>query len=208
MSGRRASFGLLRRGRSSERGTSSVDRAGGGSAILRGARGSIVGVRHAVFAVGKRSVLRVRGLVLMRGCRHERRLRRLSRGSDTVCSARTQLAFRHAGALATLGCSADLAQNLVGLLVGDTAEVWNKVDAVVMAGRATLSTLASLFSSERQHVATVAAPVGAHVGEGLETMRNAVVDLLLVGVRLGIGLADTFCDDTRVALLVTCQPTV
>ena len=144
----------------------------------------------------------------MRGCRHERRLRRLSRRPDAVCGARTQLALRHAGALATLCCSADLAQNLVGLLVGDAAEVWNKVDAVVVAGRATLGALASLFSSKRQHVATVTAPVGAHVGEGLETMRNAVVDLLFVGVGFRIGLADTLCDDTWVALLVTCQATV
>jgi hypothetical protein len=84
----------------------------------------------------------------------------------------------------------------------------DKVDAVVVAGRATLGTLASLLSSERQHVATVAAPVGTHVGEGLEAMRNAVVDLLFVGIGFGIGLADTLCDNTWVALLVTCQSAV
>ena len=54
----------------------------------------------------------------------------------------------------------------------------------------------------------MAAPVGTHVGEGLETMRNAVVDLLLVRIRFGIGLANALCDDARVALLVTCQTTV
>lgn len=82
------------------------------------------------------------------------------------------------------------------------------MNAVVVAGGATLSTLASLFSSKRQHVATVTAPVGTHVGKGLETMRDAVVDLLLVGVGFGIGLADTLCDDARVALLVACQAAV
>lgn len=82
------------------------------------------------------------------------------------------------------------------------------MNAVVVAGRTTLGALASLFSSERQHVTTVTAPVGAHVGEGLETVRNAMVDLLLVGIRFGIGLADTLCDDAWVALLVACQSAV
>lgn len=145
----------------------------------------------------------------MRRRRHVGRLGGLSWGSaDTVCSTRTQLALRHAGALATLCCSANLSQDLVGLLVRDTTEVWNKVDAIVVAGRAALSTLASLFSSERQHVTTVTAPVGAHVGKCLETMRDAVVDLLLVRIGFGIGLADTLCDDAWVALLVAGESTV
>lgn len=82
------------------------------------------------------------------------------------------------------------------------------MNAVVVAGRATLGTFASLFSSERQHVTTVAAPVGAHVGEGLETVRDAMVDLLLVGIGFCVGLADALCDDAWVALLVTCQSAV
>lgn len=48
------------------------------------------------------------------------------------------------------------------------------------------------------------APVGCDIRERLETMRNAVVDLLFVRVRLGIGLADTLGDDARVTLDVTC----
>lgn len=44
------------------------------------------------------------------------------------------------------------------------------------------------------------APIGGHVGVGLETVRDAVVDLLLVGIRLGIALADTLGDDAGVAL--------
>lgn len=118
----------------------------------------------------------------MRGCRHKRRLRGLSSGPNTVGCARTQLALRHACALAALGGSADFSKNFIGLFVGDTAEVRNEVDAVVVAGRTALGTLASLLSSKRQHVTTVATPVGSHIGEGLEAMRNTVVDLLLVWV--------------------------
>ena len=46
----------------------------------------------------------------------------------------------------------------------------------------------------------MAAPVGREVGEGLETVGNPVVDLLLVGVGLGVGLGNTLGDDARVAL--------
>lgn len=40
----------------------------------------------------------------------------------------------------------------------------------------------------------MATPVGTHVGEFLETMRNTMVDLLLVRVRFRVGLADTLGD--------------
>lgn len=51
-------------------------------------------------------------------------------------------------------------------------------------------------------------PVGTHVRKGLEAMRDLVIDLFLVRVGLGVGLADTLCDDLAVTLFVTGQPTV
>lgn len=46
-------------------------------------------------------------------------------------------------------------------------------------------------------------PIGRDVGETLEAMWNTVVDLLLVGIRLVVGLADTLGDDLWIALSVT-----
>ena len=48
------------------------------------------------------------------------------------------------------------------------------------------------------------APICCEVGEGLEPVRNTVVDLLLVRVGFSIRLADTLGDDAGVALRVTC----
>lgn len=59
-----------------------------------------------------------------------------------------------------------------------------------------------IFASKGKQVTAVAAPVGGDVGEALETVRNAVVDLLLVGVGLVVRLADTLGDDLLVALAV------
>lgn len=47
------------------------------------------------------------------------------------------------------------------------------------------------------------APVCAHVAIHLEPMRDTMVELGLVRITLGVGLADTFCDDQRIALFVT-----
>ena len=51
-------------------------------------------------------------------------------------------------------------------------------------------------------------PVCTHVREFLETVRNAVVDLLLVRIRLCVRLADTLGDHARAALCVTSVFTV
>lgn len=48
----------------------------------------------------------------------------------------------------------------------------------------------------------MATPVGRDVGKGLESVRNAVVDLLLVWVCFVVGLADTLCNNLWEALLV------
>jgi hypothetical protein len=49
----------------------------------------------------------------------------------------------------------------------------------------------------------VTTPIGREIGETLEAMRNTVVDLLLVGIRFVVGLADTLGDDLGIALSVT-----
>ena len=43
-------------------------------------------------------------------------------------------------------------------------------------------------------------PIGRDVGKSFETMRNAVVDLLLVGIGLIIGLANTLGDNLGITL--------
>lgn len=48
----------------------------------------------------------------------------------------------------------------------------------------------------------MATPIGGDVGEWLEPVRNPVVDLLFVRVRLRVRLADTLCDDALVAFRV------
>jgi hypothetical protein len=47
---------------------------------------------------------------------------------------------------------------------------------------------ATLFLSQWQHVTAMTAPIRGDVGEILPAMRNAMIDLGLVRVRLGIGL--------------------
>jgi hypothetical protein len=46
------------------------------------------------------------------------------------------------------------------------------------------------------------APICTHVREVFESMRNAVVELCFVWVRLGIRLSDALGDHLRIALLV------
>lgn len=49
----------------------------------------------------------------------------------------------------------------------------------------------------------MAAPVGRDVGKSFETMRDTVVDLLLVGIGLVVGLADTLGDDLGITFAMT-----
>ena len=46
------------------------------------------------------------------------------------------------------------------------------------------------------------APIGPHVGEILESVWNAMIELLLIRVGFRIRFADTFGDDLRVALFM------
>jgi hypothetical protein len=63
-------------------------------------------------------------------------------------------------------------------------------------------TFPAVFLAERQHVTAMTAPVGSHIRERLEPVRDTMVDLLLVRVGLGVALADALGDDARVALRV------
>jgi len=50
----------------------------------------------------------------------------------------------------------------------------------------------------------VTAPIGAHVRERFEAMRNAMIELLFGGIRVRVGLADTFRDHLGIAFLMAC----
>ena len=50
----------------------------------------------------------------------------------------------------------------------------------------------------------MAAPIRTHIREPFEPMMDAVVQLGLVGIGLGVGLGYTFRDYLAVALLVAC----
>ena len=73
-----------------------------------------------------------------------------------------------------------VAQQPVRRLHRHAAEVGDEVHAVGVAGDVALGALARVLAAEGEHVAAVAAPIGADVGEGFEAMGDAVVDFLLV----------------------------
>lgn len=64
-------------------------------------------------------------------------------------------------------------------------------------GRLT-ATLSTIFLTKWQHITTVATPVRANIGELLETMRNAMIDLLLIRISLRVGFTDTLCNHAGV----------
>lgn len=67
-----------------------------------------------------------------------------------------------------------------------------------MCREATLSTLPTVFLAQRQHVTTVTAPIGTDVRKLLESMRNPMIDLLLIWIGLCVRLADALCNDARI----------
>ena len=48
----------------------------------------------------------------------------------------------------------------------------------------------------------MATPICSHIRERLKSMRNPMIDLLLVGIRFSIRLADTLGHDLGIALLM------
>lgn len=85
----------------------------------------------------------------------------------------------------------------------DTAEVGHEMGALLVSCKRTLGTLSAVLLAKRQHVTTVATPVGTNVRELLETMRNAMVDLLLLWVGLSVRFTDTLRDYTGITLSMT-----
>lgn len=54
------------------------------------------------------------------------------------------------------------------------------MSTISVASNVTLGATTSVLASKREHVTTVATPIGTHVGERLETVRNAMIYLLLI----------------------------
>ena len=54
------------------------------------------------------------------------------------------------------------------------------MSAIGVAGNAAFSTPARVLTAKREHVATVTTPVRSDIGDGLETMGNAVINLLCI----------------------------
>ena len=78
-------------------------------------------------------------------------------------------------------CPVDISpvtEELVGGLHGHAAEVGDEVCAVRVACNVAFGATSRVLAAEGQHVATVATPVRTDVVDGLEPVRDAVVDLL------------------------------
>lgn len=60
--------------------------------------------------------------------------------------------------------------------------------------------LLRVLAAKGQQRSAMAAPVGRNVGEILETMRNTVVNFLLVGIGFVVGFADTLRDHFGITL--------
>ena len=60
-----------------------------------------------------------------------------------------------------------------------------------------------MLPTQRKNISTMTAPIGTHVGEVFETMRNAVVELRLVWIGFGVRLGDALGYHLWIALLVT-----
>lgn len=57
--------------------------------------------------------------------------------------------------------------------------------AVCVTSNITLGALARVLAAKGKHITTMTAPIRADIGQGLETMRDAMVNLLFVSVLSG-----------------------
>lgn len=96
----------------------------------------------------------------------------------------------------------ELSQDLICAFHAHATEIRDQVNAARVTSKLALCASSGLAPTQREHVTTVATPVGTHVVESIEAVRNAVVDLLLVGIGLGVRFADTLGDDLGKAVLV------
>ena len=65
------------------------------------------------------------------------------------------------------------------------------------------SAFPAVLFAKREDVATMTAPIGAHIRETFKSMWNPVVEFLFIWIRLRIGLADTLRNNLGVAFAVT-----
>ena len=72
-----------------------------------------------------------------------------------------------------------------------------------MGSERALCTLPAVLLAKWQHVTTVTTPVGTNIRELLETMRNAMVNLLLLWIGLGVRFTDTLRDHASITFGVT-----
>jgi hypothetical protein len=56
------------------------------------------------------------------------------------------------------------------------------MSAIRVASDIAFGASTGVLASEWEHVSAVAAPVSANIGQGLEAMRNSMIDLLLISV--------------------------
>ena len=73
-----------------------------------------------------------------------------------------------------------------------------------MTGELTLGALSRISLAHGKKIATVAAPIGSEIRKWRESVRNAMVELDLIRITIGIGFADTLGDHARIAVGVTC----
>ena len=73
-----------------------------------------------------------------------------------------------------------------------------------MGGRELSFTCAfsGILFAHREHVTTVAAPIGTKIGRGFEPMWDSVIQFFFLGVRFSIRFRDTFGDNLRVAFFM------
>ena len=79
---------------------------------------------------------------------------------------------------------ADICQKLVGRLHRHSTKVGNKMSASSMRGDPAFAALASVLPTQRQHITTMTAPICADIGDGFESMGNAMLDLFFVSLLL------------------------
>lgn len=68
-----------------------------------------------------------------------------------------------------------------------------------MASETAFRAFPAILLAERQNVAAMTAPICCHIRVRKEPVRNSVVDLLLLRVRLSITLTDALGDDAGIA---------
>lgn len=67
-------------------------------------------------------------------------------------------------------------------------------------GREFTCALLRVFATKGQQRPAMATPIGRDIGEILETMRDTMINFLLVGISLVVGFADTFRDHFGITL--------